>query len=368
MGLIRFLFALAVTIAHIGYIPFYEGISSLLAVQGFYVISGFLITLAWDTKYSLQPNSIRLFYTNRAARIFFLYWSVLLLSIAAGAIFHGFFHDWPDYMVVNPHLPLKLIAYQLVSNFSLIGASVALFLGTSPEGSLYFTSDFTTSAFPVWRLLIIAPAWTLELELWFYLLAPFLLRLRFPWIAGIAAISFAARFAWYQAGHNVDPWTYRFFPFELGVFLLGVIAYRVFTLVDWSRMRWISMSVFLGTVASIVFFGRTDFYLHPYIYLTLFAATLPAVFGLTHAWTIDRFLADLSFPLYLVHWPIMLLVRDLPKPLPVWPGMIGILLSISAAAALVVLVERPIDRWRQSRIRGRKAAAKKFTEPSIVTN
>jgi hypothetical protein len=56
MGAIRFLLALAVTIAHVGKIPFYSGIGSLIAVQGFYVISGFLIARVWDIKYARQAH------------------------------------------------------------------------------------------------------------------------------------------------------------------------------------------------------------------------------------------------------------------------------------------------------------------------
>jgi peptidoglycan/LPS O-acetylase OafA/YrhL len=70
LGTIRFLFALAVVMVHAGKIPFYSGINSLLAVQGFYVISGFLIARAWDIKYAGLRNGVRSFYGNRAARIF----------------------------------------------------------------------------------------------------------------------------------------------------------------------------------------------------------------------------------------------------------------------------------------------------------
>src|ERR1700677_3545542 len=77
MGSIRFLLALAVVTAHVTKLPFHLGVNSLLAVQGFYAISGFLIAFVWDVKYSRGPNAIRSFYANRAARIYFMYWAVL---------------------------------------------------------------------------------------------------------------------------------------------------------------------------------------------------------------------------------------------------------------------------------------------------
>jgi peptidoglycan/LPS O-acetylase OafA/YrhL len=353
MGLIRILLALAVALVHIGGISIYSGIDTMMAVQCFYAISGFLIALAWDKTYSRQSNSLRLFYTNRAARIFFLYWTVLFLSLAVGVLLFSFRGEWPDYMVVNPHLPLQLILYEIISNVSLVGSSVALWLAVTPDGALQFTSNFQLSSFPVWRLLTLAPAWTLELELWFYALAPFLLRLRLKWIVGIAAASFAARLTCYELGYSADPWNYRFFPFEIGVFLLGGIAYRATKSIVWPR--WISIFVFAITALSVGIYIPSFFPANRFIYLALFAATLPMIFNLTNKWPIDRFLADMSFPLYLVHWPVMLLVRDLLKPFPAWQVAVPTLLSVVAAAALVIFVERPIDRWRKGRIR--KAAS-----------
>lgn len=165
MGTIRFLLALAVTIVHVGKIPYYSGINSLLAVQGFYVISGFLIARIWDIKYSGKPNSIRLFYSSRAARVYFMYWAVLFLALAAAIIFHTFMGRWPQYLTVDPTLSSKIILYQIVSNLTLAGSSIALWLGATPDGAIYFTNDFTSSPLQIWSLLTLAPAWTLELEL-----------------------------------------------------------------------------------------------------------------------------------------------------------------------------------------------------------
>jgi peptidoglycan/LPS O-acetylase OafA/YrhL len=71
---------------------------------------------------------------------------------------------------------------------------------------------------------------------------------------------------------------------------------------------------------------------------------------LTRSWRVDRFLADMSFPLYLAHWPVLFFVHDyLPRPWPEFPGIVPAIASVPAAAALVIFVERPIERWRQAR-------------------
>jgi peptidoglycan/LPS O-acetylase OafA/YrhL len=349
MGSIRFLLALAVVVVHVAKAPFHLGVSSLMAVQGFYAISGFLIAFVWDVKYSKEPDGIRSFYANRAARIYFMYWAVLGLALLAGVIVHAATGGWPPYLSIDMSRSLQLLLYQLVSNLTLAGSSVAYWLGAE-NGSLYFTGDYTSSALPVFGLQVLTPAWTLELELCFYLLAPFILRLRLPWIVGLCLASFALRFGWYGMGHDVDPWNYRFFPFELGSFLLGVIAYRVSKVAPASR----SVSFF----AYVVTVGAVGVYLPPYLsehrflFLLAFAAVLPMIFELTKNWPVDQFLADMSFPLYLVHWPVVLLLYHQPSIVPTF-------VSVLCAALLVVYVERPIDSWRHSRLRvGREPDAK----------
>lgn len=339
MGSIRLLLALAVVLAHVTRPPFHLGINALLAVEGFYAISGFLIAMVWDRKYSRQPHAIRSFYANRAARIYFMYWAVLLLTLLVGAIIHAMKGDWPSWMEIQ-RAPLLLI-YQVVTNLTLAGSSIAFWLG-SANGSLYFTYDYAASPFPVFSLLLLSPAWTLELELWFYLLAPFILRLRLPWIAGICAASFALRFAWYWTGNdiNADPWSYRFFPFELGVFLLGVIAYRVSKSIP--SNVWASYAAFALAVTVVCVQLPLHLFEYRFVYLVVFAALLPMIFELTKDWPMDQFLADMSFPLYLVHWPIVLMLHNRP-------AVLNIMLSLVCAALLVAYVERPIDRWRHSR-------------------
>jgi hypothetical protein len=45
-------------------------------------------------------------------------------------------------------------------------------------------------------------------------------------------LSLVARVAAYRLGFRFDPCTYRFFPFELALFLLGMIGWRIYTKFD----------------------------------------------------------------------------------------------------------------------------------------
>ena len=361
MGTIRFLLALAVVCAHVGKLPFTVQLGSLLAVQAFYIISGFLIALVWTNKYERRPNGRFLFYTNRAARIYILYWAVLVISIVVALVTKWLTHDFPSYWGSPPR---GLLPYTLFTNAWIFGSSWAYWLGfasppyvTIDDGSLYFTMDYTSSQYPVWRTMILGPAWTLDLELCFYLLAPLLLSLRLRYILAIVATSLLARFSWYAMGHDADPWNYRFFPFEIGLFMLGAAAYRVSRMLAWQPSPTILKIVFAALVGSILGYGMLGLphgSFNSFVYLFIFAALIPYVFNLTRSWRFDRFLADMSFPLYLAHWPvgsISIYIRDrFLLPAPEYRGLIPAIASIAAAALLVIFVERPVERWRQSRI------------------
>jgi peptidoglycan/LPS O-acetylase OafA/YrhL len=361
LGTIRFLLALAVICAHVGKLPYTVQLGGLLAVQAFYIISGFLIALVWTNKYERRSNGLFLFYSNRAARIYILYWVVLVISIVVALVIKWLIHDYPPYFGSRPR---GLMPYTLFTNTWIFGSSWAYWLGyDSPpnvsidQGSLYFTTDYTLSPYPVWGTMILGPAWTIDLELSFYLLAPLLVSLRLRYILAIIGASLAARFSWYAMGHDVDPWNYRFFPFEIGLFMLGVAAYRVSSIVAWQPSPHILKIVFAALVGSIVEYGTLGLShgsFNSFVYLFIFAALIPYVFNLTRSWRFDRFLADMSFPLYLAHWSVAGVwasIRDRFPPLwSEYPGIVPAIASIAAAALLVIFVERPVERWRQSRI------------------
>ena len=60
----------------------------------------------------------------------------------------------------------------------------------------------------------------------------------------------------------------------------------------------------------------------------------------------DRWIGELSYPLYLCHLVVIGLVLTFEPPFAAWVAIAG---SLAVAAALVMLVEQPVDRYRQRR-------------------
>ena len=78
-----------------------------------------------------------------------------------------------------------------------------------------------------------------------------------------------------------------------------------------------------------------------------FALFVPAVFASTSRLRVDRWIGELSYPLYLVHFFVLSVLVSLSV---VVPSFVAVLLSVVAAAILVIAVDRPIEVYRQKRI------------------
>src|SRR6185437_11934638 len=81
MGLIRLLLALAVVATHCGPIFGCNLVGGQIAVQSFFIISGFYMSVILNEKYVGVNNSYRLFITNRFMRLYPIYWAVFVATM-----------------------------------------------------------------------------------------------------------------------------------------------------------------------------------------------------------------------------------------------------------------------------------------------
>src|SRR5262245_62043572 len=215
MGVIRLSLALAVVLAH-GSRSRLGPLTTLppdMAVQAFYVISGFYMSLILSTKYRGGPRAIKLFFSNRLLRLAPTYLVVLAATLAGALIMRrNIYFKTTEFEAVWAQLAPGTKVVVALANLVVIGQDALMFTSIDPvTGHLQWDSNFQNAPLPTYKFLLVPQAWSLSVELWFYALAPFLVRLRSRYLLGIVGLSVAGRLMAYAAGLSHDPWTYRFF-------------------------------------------------------------------------------------------------------------------------------------------------------------
>lgn len=318
--MVRLLLALAVVAAHMPY-RWQVFPSSDTAVEMFFMISGFYIAMILDHVY--RHEHVR-FYLNRGLRLYPMYGVVWLASVGLWAI-------------LSPH---RLAVYDeiqvLASQLSLMGLDV-----------FAFTRGLEAMA----TLSPVPQAWTLSLEIYFYLLAPWLVRWPSRALGVLVALLLLARLVaaggW---GLASDPWSYRFFPFELPLFLLGILAYRRFkngspTLPLWGIATYITL-LFISPLVASGYPWTVKIFL-----LILGWALLPGLFTSTRTNATDKTWGELSYPLYISH---LLVLAGLSKVWggemwPLWLAVAGMGACVAFAWLLDITVGRKlVDHWRDA--------------------
>lgn len=341
MGTLRALLAIAIVLNHSGGIAGYHLIVGQLAVQEFYVISGFLITHILLTKY----DSLWLFYSNRALRIFVPYWVVLGVTLLVCALIYAFGSVpapapiWP-WIARGDELDAVSKAFLIFTNLFIFGQDLCMWL-VREGGALRFVLKALESPDTINSFNVLTPAWTLAVELMFYMVAPFLVRRNVLLLGAIVAASWLARDVAYNHGFYSGAMAYRFFPFEIALFLTGALCYRLYRTLQPYLSLYVS-TVLTGGMLAFVLLPRegTYFEQHPYYLLYFIAALLPAMFTFSRRSKVDRWIGELSYPIYLIHWPVLIFIVN---------PTLTLLLTLALSALLVITVAAPLDRWRARR-------------------
>ena len=341
MGLLRCLLALSVLLVH-DVDGWFKLIDGAAAVQCFFLISGFYMALVLNERYA----DVGRFYVNRALRLLPTYWAVLLLTVAAAMLVGR-----PTFIATALHgnLTWDAQALVLVSSVFLVGSDAMLFVRPT-EAGLVFTAGFWSEPPYLFPYHPIPPAWSLPVEMAFYALAPFLVRSRWRLLVGVL-LGLAVRVIVYKAFGSHDPWRYRFLPAELGVFCAGGLAYHFYRAMQGND---IARRIGVACLAILIAVMLAHPYLPPaarYVPITaLMLASLPFVFALARENTTDCWLGELSYPVYLLHFPVLQYVSGtLAVVACTFAGAIVVHLTVQVAA------ERGFKR-RPRRI-GRQGAA-----------
>jgi peptidoglycan/LPS O-acetylase OafA/YrhL len=353
VGLLRTLLALSVVFDHAA--PA-EGmlVGGQIAVQCFYIMSGFLISYILVERRSYA--SIGAFYVNRYLRLYPIYFVVAILSLVAILATHS-----TGFVGIYEAAPPSAIALLVFANAFLFGMDWVMFCGVMNQ-KLVFVTNFSESDVPLYQGQIIHPAWTLGVELTFYLVAPFILpRRRLIWL--LLFLSVALRIYFLHLGFGSrDPWTYRFFPTELALFLIGALAHQVLlptyrkfssrgqTLAaNWATVFLIGLCVGYWLIPLDAIYKRLFLYL-------VFGCLVPLTFIFQQRHRFDGWIGDLSYPIYICHTLVLWFCNFVFRHVRIQDErMLGVacaVLSVAFATCLNWGVAHPFERIR-SKLRAR---------------
>lgn len=279
-GTLRFILALIVALSHLG-ITCYGYNLGVVAVVIFYLLAGMV---AYKLISQLYPNQPLLYYKDRIKRIFPLYLLALLFSYII-----YLFGASSYFMSAKP----DLLAY--LSNITVIPLSYFMYTNID-------------------KFTLLPPVWSLGVELQFYILAPFILLkpsrtiifLLFSFIIYALAVI---------GNIHTDYFGYRLIAGVLFIFLLGALLQKA--TLNHKPSKQILLASYLLLLTLSLYVHHIN-YQAPYNHETLFALLfgVPLLYLLSKSKTLftnfkslDRYLGLLSYPFFLVHFPMLWLVE-----------------------------------------------------------
>ena len=355
MGIIRTLLAFFVVIAHTEPFFGFTFMGGDKAVELFFIISGFYMAMILNEKY-LGEGSYSLFIKNRFLKIYPTYWVVFTMTLCAFILLITVFKNdagFRFYIDNYDRFDTTTLLFLILSNLIIFGQDILMFLGIDQLGHLFFSNNVFAEKIQLHNGLFVPQAWTLGIELTFYLIAPFLVRKSILWIVLLLLLSFSVRYMiYYDFGLKYDPWTHRFFFSELGLFLMGVLAYRIGKLYQINNSK-IFLFLYFIIIGNLIFYELLDKMMdtavHAWAFYLLFTISLPFIFTYYKSSKIDRFIGELSYPIYISHVMIIGMVHFILKKFHslVYLSEISFLLSIVFSYFLIFFILNPIEKIRR---------------------
>lgn len=311
MGVFRLLLAVLVAVSHMG-VTFAGLNPGVVAVISFLIISGFVMTSLIERNYSSTGN-IPAFYLDRALRLYpqFLFYFIVS-CIVVHVLMPG---SAPDLELTVPRVAASLSMMPL--DFSMFGIS------------------------SVW---ILPPAWSLGLEMCFYMVIPFLLILK--WRGAAFALSVGVFLLACFGYINTDYYGYRLLPGVLFMFLCGSYLYK-------ANARAIAVVIATAIGAGLLFAAIMAGVIERRPYnaeVTLgIALGIPAVYWLSrlrYHW-VDEFLGNLSYGVFLNHFVLIYALHGF------WSGtydtaiiLLLLWVAFSVSGLTYYCIERPALKLR----------------------
>jgi peptidoglycan/LPS O-acetylase OafA/YrhL len=311
-----------------------------VGVDVFFVISGFLITGILVREQGRTGGiSLMGFYARRLRRI--MPAAVLVAALTAVAGYAVWFRPRADQNL------LDAIASTLwVSNwhFAATGTDYLASAGTPPALQHYWSLAVEEQFYVVWPWILLLAGSALATRL-------FGARARLWIVSAVVLLSFAWALVFTAAMPRIAYFDTIGLAWELGV---GALAALVYTRIARLRgTRWLGITGLVLIVISAFLIDPSWPFPGPWAALPVLGAAAvlvaPAHGSELHLLTnrVMRWIGDISYSLYLWHFPVLIIGASVLGPLTWWQGALGILLSLGLAQLSYRFVEQPVrdSRW-----------------------
>jgi peptidoglycan/LPS O-acetylase OafA/YrhL len=317
-----------VVVSHFGG-PALDRANGYYAVQGFFVISGFLMTAILNGSYADRPGA---FWLNRFLKLFPIYYAVCVATLGAIAVMPSAASTYSGGWTLSWSLQT------IIAEFTV----VPLAFNVGPE----------------WRL--VPPMWTVAIEIVNYAIIFAWSARGWKWALTALLVGLVYQIDCIaqqgsDVGSRYGSWIAGMVPFSA-----GSLAY--FATVKIKAPNWLS---FVGLAAWSANLLAADTTGNGYLFgvvlwfgNTITAAVLVAAIGPQHASpavkSADRLVGDLAYPVFLVHLLVGFFVRQALPDAPMGPRFLAlcspaVLLASAALAQLARMILEPTrDRVRQA--------------------
>lgn len=304
MRTLRFILAIAVVMAHMSFdaaVHIGGGGAAIMAVKLFFLLSGFYMALVLDEKYRGHALA---FYKARLLRLIPLYWVTIIATLIF--FFGTSFGSWSGETFLRAarlDISWLEVLVAAVSNLTFLGLDLG---GLLCEQSL-------PGCTPLVGLALVPQAWTLGIELIFYLIAPVIAVIGWRAVVMVLVAAIGIKGTIIFMGLGATPWGRQFALAEMVYFMLGMLSFAIYKSL---RHRLPNPRYFLPLIpiVAVMIFGYAQVFSQLYYTkhqtidlildpLFFFSMTLmvPFLFHSTAGRRWDELIGDFSYPIYITH-------------------------------------------------------------------